>query len=169
MKRCPLRGRLLIACGVILAAVHPLVAAQPDNAPTWLLSWEQKGSEPGKFNAPIGIAIDRSDHVFVTDLRNQRVQQFDAQGQFISTFKVAGQPGGIARDPEGLLYVSLFDKHRVVVSLYEIVPIYLPRRTFDPFDIIASFLGAIFSILLASILFLMQRKNEHTLEPGDAR
>jgi len=48
------------------------------------------------------------------------------------------------------------------LSIYEVVQIYLPRRTFDPHDIVASFLGAIFSILLASILFL--KKSEKTIE-----
>jgi VanZ family protein len=51
----------------------------------------------------------------------------------------------------------------VGLSIYELVQIYLPNRTFDPHDIVASFLGAIFSILLASILFLMQRTNYNTI------
>ena len=48
----------------------------------------------------------------------------------------------------------------VGLSVYEVAQIYVPRRTFDPGDIVASFLGAIFSILLASVLFLMKGKNE---------
>jgi len=49
------------------------------------------------------------------------------------------------------------------LSLYEVVQIYLPRRTFDPYDIVASFLGAIVSILLARILFFGGRGNEHPI------
>jgi hypothetical protein len=39
---------------------------------------------------------------------------------------------------------------------------------FDPYDIMASFLGALFSIMLASILFLMPRKSEMTIEQSAA-
>jgi hypothetical protein len=56
----------------------------------------------------------------------------------------------------------------VGLSLYEVVQIYLPRRTFDAYDIVASFMGAIFSMLLASILFLMHRQHEQTNEQDAA-
>ena len=56
----------------------------------------------------------------------------------------------------------------VGLSIYELVQFYLPRRSFDPYDIVASFLGASFSIMLASILFLMPRKSEKTIEQGAA-
>lgn len=52
------------------------------------------------------------------------------------------------------------------LSIYEVVQIYMPRRTFDPYDILASFLGAIFSVMIASILFLSQRQK--TIEQGAA-
>jgi VanZ family protein len=60
-------------------------------------------------------------------------------------------------------YVKTAIGTAVGLSIYELVQIYLPSRTFDPHDIVASFLGAIFSILLASILFLMQRTNYNTI------
>ena len=56
----------------------------------------------------------------------------------------------------------------VGLSIYEVAQIYLPRRTFDPNDIVASFLGAIVSIMLAIILFLMQKKSEMTIKEGAA-
>jgi hypothetical protein len=60
-------------------------------------------------------------------------------------------------------YVKTAIGTAVGLSVYELVQIYLPSRTFDPHDIVASFLGAIFSILLASILFSMQRTNYNTI------
>jgi VanZ family protein len=48
------------------------------------------------------------------------------------------------------------------LSLYEVAQIYLPRRTFDPYDIVASFVGALFSIALARLLFFRKRDDEET-------
>ena len=66
-------------------------------------------------------------------------------------------------------YVKMTVTTAVGLSIYEVVQIWLPRRTFDPYDIVASFLGAILSILLAAILFLMRRKNEKIVEDRAAR
>jgi DNA-binding beta-propeller fold protein YncE len=71
------------------------------------LEWGKLGSEPGEFNFPIGIAVNRSDEVFVTDFYNARVQKFSAaDGKFFSSFAVASFPGGIALDQEGNVYVA---------------------------------------------------------------
>lgn len=66
-----------------------------------------------------------------------------------------------SKDVIGLTYyVKTVIGTAVGLSIYELVQFYLPRRTFDPNDIVASSLGALFSITLASILFLMPRKSE---------
>jgi len=62
-------------------------------------------------------------------------------------------------------YVKVAFGTAVGLSIYECVQVYVPWLTFDPYDIVASFLGAIVSIVLASVLFLMQRKN---IEPDAA-
>ena len=73
------------------------------------------------------------------------------------------------KDVIGLTYyVKTAIGTAVGLSIYELVQFYLPRRSFDPYDIVASFLGALFSIMLASILFLMPRKSEKTIEQGAA-
>jgi DNA-binding beta-propeller fold protein YncE len=87
----------------------------PRHSPRFVRAWGKKGAAPGEFNAPIGIAIDRHDHIFVTDLGNQRVQQFDADGKFLGAFAVPGPAGGIAVGPDGTVYVSqTFVKNRIV-------------------------------------------------------
>ena len=65
-------------------------------------------------------------------------------------------------------YVKTAVSTAVGLSIYEVAQIYLPRRTFDPEDIVASFAGATTSIVLASLLFLIQRKDEKNIEPNAA-
>ncbi len=47
--------------------------------PRFLIEWGKKGSEPGEFHFPIGIAINADDEVFVTDFYNARVQKFSSR------------------------------------------------------------------------------------------
>src|SRR6188768_3608793 len=49
--------------------------------------WGGKGSEPGKFNLPHGIALDARGRVLVCDRSNARLQVFDAGGKFIAEWK----------------------------------------------------------------------------------
>jgi len=68
---------------------------------------------PGDFAAPQGVAVDKDGNVYVTDTLNDRVEIFDADGQFISTFGKAGdgpgyfaRPKGIAIDGDGHIWVA---------------------------------------------------------------
>jgi DNA-binding beta-propeller fold protein YncE len=72
----------------------------------FLLEWGQQGSDPGQFNFPIGIAINASDEIFVTDFYNARVQKFSSEGSFIAAFAVSHFPGGVALDHEGNIFVA---------------------------------------------------------------
>lgn len=101
--------------GVSILIPMLLNAADTESAPKWLLSWGKEGKKPGEFQAPIGIAIDRADNVFVADLYNQRVQQFDAEGRSIASFSVAGHPGGIAIGPGGNVFLADDVHHRIQV------------------------------------------------------
>jgi len=69
-------------------------------------------TEPGTFSLPEGVAVDSDGNVFVTDTFNDRVEMFDAEGQFISTFGKNGdgpadfeRPKGIAIDRDGHVWV----------------------------------------------------------------
>jgi tripartite motif-containing protein 71 len=120
----PIARATLLA--VALAAA-PASAAPPDppafKAPRFVLAWGKKGTAEGEFHVPIGIAVGKGDRVLVTDLRNQRVQQFDPDGKFLSAFAVAGQPSGIAVAPDGTVYVALFDKDRIAAHTPEGKPL----------------------------------------------
>ena len=98
-----------------LAEAGPQPAPPEVAPPRFVRAWGQKGTAPGEFRTPIGIAISAADHLFVADHNNRRVQRFDAQGKFLGAFEVAGKPGGIALDAQGRVYVSLWDPDRIAV------------------------------------------------------
>jgi len=98
-------AQLVLLTGVGLAqAAHGDDTAQ--RAASFQFEWGQKGTAPGQFDFPIGIAINKADEVFVTDFYNARVQQFTAQGVFVAAFAVSPFPGGIAVDQAGNLFVA---------------------------------------------------------------
>jgi len=68
--------------------------------------WGSRGSKPGEFNFPIGIAVAPDDTIFVTDIYNNRVQKFDSEGKLLVAFSVAPYPAGIAVSKAGEVYVS---------------------------------------------------------------
>jgi len=68
---------------------------------------------PGDFGAPQGVAVDAEGTVYVTDTMNNRVEIFDADGNFISEFGKNGdgpgyfaRPKGIAVDSDGHIWVA---------------------------------------------------------------
>lgn len=61
------------------------------------------GNEGGQFNAPRGIAVGEDGRIYVVDAGNQRVQIFNADGEFLSSFGVAGAgPGQFGRFTGGV-------------------------------------------------------------------
>lgn len=68
---------------------------------------------PGDFGAPQGVAVDQDGNVYVTDTLNNRVEIFDADGNFVSLFGKHGdgpgcfaRPKGIAVDSDGHIWVA---------------------------------------------------------------
>lgn len=68
---------------------------------------------PGDFGAPQGVAVDADGNLYVTDTLNNRVEIFDADGNFVSEFGKHGdgpgyfaRPKGIAVDGDGHIWVA---------------------------------------------------------------
>lgn len=72
------------------------------------------GVQPGSFSNPTDLAIDnRNGDIYVVDSGNNRVQRFDAEGNYLSEFGSFGTengqfnaPWGVAIDNEGYVYVT---------------------------------------------------------------
>jgi DNA-binding beta-propeller fold protein YncE len=79
-------------------------------------------TSPGNFSTPTHVAVDKDGNVYVTDTLNNRVEIFDAVGNFISEFGKAGdgpghfaRPKGIAIDSDGHIWVTDEVQSRVQV------------------------------------------------------
>lgn len=77
---------------------------------------------PGDFGGASNVAVDKDGNVYVTDTMNNRVEIFDADGKFISTFGKAGdgpgyfaRPKGIAVDGDGHIWVADTVQNRLQV------------------------------------------------------
>jgi sugar lactone lactonase YvrE len=79
-------------------------------------------TSPGNFSLPTSVAVDNDGNVYVTDTLNDRVEIFDADGNFISQFGTPGdgpnhfaRPKGIAIDRDGHIWVADEMQSRVQV------------------------------------------------------
>ena len=77
---------------------------------------------PGDFARPTGLAVDADGNLYVCDTLNNRIEIFDADGKFISTFGKAGdgpgyfsRPKGIAIDNDNHIWVADGVQDRVQV------------------------------------------------------
>ncbi len=90
------------------------------------------------------------------------LEPLDFQGTSTNFFVCAGTPF-LAFFLEDVVRLSSYAKTAfgtaVGLSIYEVAQIYMPRRTFDPYDILASFLGAICTEIIARVLLLRQNGN----------
>lgn len=85
----------------------------------------KEGREDGQFKYPSGIAIDSDSQIYVTDVKNHRIQIFKDNGQYIGQFN--GEEAGYFKNPSDIdidnsdnIYVAdrynhqikIFDKDR---------------------------------------------------------
>lgn len=60
------------------------------------------GSGNGQFNAPWGVATDPNNNIYVTDTNNQRVEIFDANGNFSGAWGSNGNGDEQFKEPRGI-------------------------------------------------------------------
>lgn len=60
----------------------------------YLGSWGSRGTGPGQFQQPEGIAVDQRGDVYVADTGNNRIQKFGPQGQFLTQWGTKGPGSG---------------------------------------------------------------------------
>lgn len=77
--------------------------------------WGQHGKGEGEFDACIGIAITPRDEVYVSEFRNQRVQKFTPEGQFVSSISLQPHVGALTVDPQGNVYAAHWNSHKIAV------------------------------------------------------
>ncbi len=69
-------------------------------------TWGKRGSAPGEFDTPHGLAIDSRGRLFVADRGNNRIQIFDQEGKFLEEWKQFSRLSGIYIDKNDVLYGS---------------------------------------------------------------
>jgi sugar lactone lactonase YvrE len=69
-------------------------------------TWGKRGSAPGEFDTPHGLAFDSRGRLFVADRGNNRIQIFDQAGRFLEEWKQFSRPSGLYIDKNDVLYVA---------------------------------------------------------------
>jgi DNA-binding beta-propeller fold protein YncE len=137
VRHCTLDGKVLLTIGTPNAPA-PKWSGRPFNRPTHaafaadgslyitdgygntrvhrftadgghLGSWGEPGTDPGQFNLPHNVGVDRQGRVYVADRENFRVQVFDAAGRFLTQWNNLYRPCALYVDRQG-------DRDRVYVG-----------------------------------------------------
>ncbi len=82
----------------------------------------KRGEQPGDFQFPFQIAVDKDDYLHIVDVINGRVQVFHSRGRYYSqegefAVDVLYRPNGIAIDALGYQYVS--DAYLGTIAVFE--------------------------------------------------
>lgn len=91
-----------------------------------------RGSEPGLFTWPRGVAVGPDNSIVVADSSNHRVQVFDANGKFLKEFGQYGSGegefdclAGVAVNRIGQYIIADRYNHRIQVSVFFFFSSYL--------------------------------------------
>ncbi len=124
----------------------------------FLQAFGQMGDQPGQFNRPEGLCVDRQDRLYVADSCNHRIQVFSRDGVFLHQYGRAGQglgelsyPYDICVDAEGRQFVCEFGNSRIQVFDAEFRPLEIiggpgaaPGRFSNPWGVALDFRGNLY-------------------------
>lgn len=94
-------GELYVADGYGNSRVHRFTADGE-----LIQSWGEPGSGPGQFQLPHGITVAPDGRVMVADRENDRIQIFDPDGNYITSWTNIRRPSDLKIDKNGLVYVA---------------------------------------------------------------
>ena len=72
----------------------------------FIKAWGKKGTGPGEFDQPHGLAMDSVGRLYVADRANSRIQIFDQDGKFLAEWRQFGRPSGVFIDKKDIIYVA---------------------------------------------------------------
>ena len=110
----------------------------------YLGSWGTRGTGPGQFEQPAGIAVDQHGDVYVADTGNNRIQKFGAQGRFLTQWGTKGSgpgqfnaPSAVAVGGAGDVFVADRSNNRIEKfspsgRLLAVWPVSLPTGSNPP-------------------------------------
>jgi sugar lactone lactonase YvrE len=97
-------GDIFVADGHDENSNHRIVKFSKDGK--FIKTWGKRGSAPGEFDTPHGVAFDSRGRLFVADRNNNRIQIFDQDGKFLEEWKQFSRPSGIYIDKKDTIYVA---------------------------------------------------------------
>jgi DNA-binding beta-propeller fold protein YncE len=77
-----------------------------DRDGNFITAWGKKGKGPGEFDIAHSIASDAKGLVYVADRNNQRIQVFDADGNYVRESRHPGTPCGLAISSDQHLWLA---------------------------------------------------------------
>jgi DNA-binding beta-propeller fold protein YncE len=121
----------MIGCSKQNSSTTPSAISTPNATATmtamFVTAWGNTGTGNGQFGAqspyvaPLGMALDNSGNVYVTDTRNERIEEFTSAGVYITQWGSGGSGNGQLGEPTGIainrsngnVYVDDPDNYRI--------------------------------------------------------
>jgi sugar lactone lactonase YvrE len=105
------QGNVYVADFAIFGQPHMIQKFNKNG--TFVKAWGASGTGDGQLQLPVGIAVDKYDHVYVADFVSRRIQKFDSDGNFMAKWGGVGVGNGtfgwpfdVAVDSSGNLAIT---------------------------------------------------------------
>ena len=101
MAVSPNTGDVYITDGYGNSRVHRFTAEGKH-----VVSWGAPGVDPGEFQIPHNVVIDRDENIYVTDRENYRLQVFDANGNLKAIWQNIYRPQALCMGRDQTVYIG---------------------------------------------------------------